>query len=174
MSKNGRFEKGTSGNSKGRPKKQRDQGTVYDVILDQYVTGTIEGLSEELTTEEAIEQRLLKDAFAGKAMAMRKVLAMIEKWQAALSKPKTRERPVLPDIERFSSASANEALSILGIAEPHNEMGEVRWSISNWAVQAALSRPGRRKYSAAQRRDIELFTCDAELLRWPAGRIDDE
>ncbi len=174
MSKDTKFQKGISGNPKGRPKKQRDMGTVYDVILDQHVTGTIEGRSEELTTEEAIEQRLLKDAFAGKAMAMRKVLKMIEKWQAALSIPKTRKRPVLPDIERFSSASANEALSILGIASPHTEMGEVRWNISNWAVQAALSRPGRRKLSAAQRRDIELFTSDAELLRWPAGRIDDE
>ncbi|MEO0419071.1 MAG: DUF5681 domain-containing protein [Pseudomonadota bacterium] len=174
MSKDTRFKKGKSGNPKGRPRKPNADQWVYDAILEKRLTGTIDGVVEELTPEEAVEQRILKDAFAGKAMAIRKILKMIEEWQSALSTRKSRDRPVLPDIERFSSDSANEALQILEIAAPHKDMPEVRWNISRWAVQAALSRPGRCKYTASQRQNIELFTCDGETLHWPAGRIDDD
>lgn len=174
MSKDTRFSKGRSGNPKGRPRKNCEEGTVYDVILDQRLAGTIDGVTEQLTPEEAIEQQLLKDAFAGKTMAIRKVLKMIEKRQSALSTRKSDKWPVLPSIDRFSSGSANEALRILELAAPDERVGNVRWNIANWAAQAALSRPGRRKFTAAQKKEIEFFTRDAHLLRWPAGRIDDD
>ena len=39
-----------------------------------------------------------------------------------------------------------------------------------WATQAALSRPGRRKFQDRKVSDIKLFTRDADTLRWPKGR----
>ena len=39
------------------------------------------------------------------------------------------------------------------------------------AVQAALSRPGRKKLTEQNVRDVNLFTFDAEKLRWPRGRV---
>lgn len=38
-------------------------------------------------------------------------------------------------------------------------------------VQAALSRPGRRKFAEKDVKDIKFFTFDPETLRWPRGRI---
>ena len=174
MSRNSRFKKGSSGNPRGRPRKSRGQGTVYDVILDQRIAGSIDGAPDELTPEEAIEQQLLKNAFDGKAMAIRKVVKMIEKWQSALSGHKVDVPPKITDVERFSSDSANDALLILEIAAPDMRVGGVRWNISTWATQAALSRPGRKKFNAKQVREIKYFTFHPHKLRWPKGRINDE
>jgi hypothetical protein len=43
-----------------------------------------------------------------------------------------------------------------------------------WAVQAALSRPGRRRLSANDVSEIKRCTRDAETLRWPAGVRDEQ
>lgn len=50
------------------------------------MTATLGGKERELTVEEALQQQTLKDALADKRMAIRKVLKMIEKREAALTK----------------------------------------------------------------------------------------
>lgn len=170
MSKDTRFKKGQSGNPKGRPRKVEEQGTAYDVILDKKLAGLG---NSELSVEEALEQGILKEAFKGKVMAIRKVLKMIERREAALAK----KRPAPPPAEfilQYFSENAQNALQILDIAAPHKEMPEVRWNIQTWATQAALSRPGRWRLTAKQKKDIDFFTFDASKLHWPEGRFDDE
>lgn len=173
MSKDTKFKKGTSGNPKGRPRKEAHR-TAYDAILDQTVEVAIDGSSGELTTEEAIEQRLLKDAFAGKAMPMRKVLAMIEKREAFIAKKNDKGSSGVTLGFHHYSENAHDALRILEIAKPDMRVGGCRWNIDTWAAQAALSRPGRRSFSKSRKKDLELFIFDAHLLRWPKGRICDE
>ena len=118
-----------------------------------------------------LQQQTLKDALAGKRMAIRKVLKMIEKREAALAKKNTpRRTPVTTEVHHHAD-NANEAMRLLGIAEPdpshHN-----RWKVSAWATQSALSRPGRRKFSRKDVEQIRFFTNDAATLRWPRGRIE--
>ena len=68
--------------------------------------------------------------------------------------------------------NADEALLLLGIAEPDTRWddphdGYERLLLQPWAVQAALSRPGRRRLSAQEVSEIKRCTREPETLRWP-------
>jgi uncharacterized protein DUF5681 len=169
----GRFRKGTSGNPKGRPKSQRASAiSAFDVIMNRTLTVTQGGKSRELTVEEALQHRTYEAAINGNRPAQREVLKMIakrEKWLAAKRPPppvKVLTEPEDPD-------NANEALLLLGIAKPDPAWFN-RLRLQPWAVQAALSRPGRRRLSAEDVSNIKRCTHDAETLRWPAGARDEQ
>ena len=169
-----RFRKGTSGNPKGRPKSRRVSSiSAFDIIMDRTFTVTQDGKSRELTLEEALQHRTYEEAIKGNRASQREVLKMIakrEKWLAA-------KRPVSGLnllMETEDPDNANEALLLLGIAEPDTQWNDPtdkdqRLRLKPWAVQAALSRPGRRRLSAQDVSEIKRCTRDAETLRWPAG-----
>ena len=63
---------------------------------------------------------------------------------------------------------------ILGIAEPNPrwtnvQVDDERLLLAPWAVQAALSRRGRRSLTKQTAEAIKRCTRDDETLRWPAG-----
>lgn len=165
-----RFQPGQSGNPHGRPRKpRRPNVSAFEIVLDKLLTATIDGKERELTVEEVLQQQTLRDALDGKRMAIRKVLKMIEKREVALAK-KNQPRPTPIKVEHhYHSDNAHEATRILGIAEPDPGFPN-RWKVHSWATQAALSRPGSRKLSDKDVRDIKFFTFDPEKLRWPRGR----
>jgi hypothetical protein len=159
-----RFRKGRSGNPKGRPRSRPGpSASAFDIVIDRRLTVTQNGIARELTVEEALQHKTYQDAIAGNRAARREVLKMIEKrerWLAAKA-PKHRSELL---IEPKDPDNANEALILLGIAEPDS-----RWSLrlQPWAVQAALSRRGRPRLSAEDIAEIKRCTRDAETLRWP-------
>ena len=171
MSKDTRFKPGQSGNPNGRPPKpRRPNVSAFEIVLDKRLTATVGGKERELDPEEALQQQMLKDALAGKRMAIRKVLKMIEKREKALAKkngPPPRNIPIEAD---HCADNANEAMRILGIAEP-DPTHPNRWKVNSWATQAALSRPGRRKFSQREAQSIKFFTNDPDMLQRPRGRI---
>jgi hypothetical protein len=174
MSRGGdtRFEKGRSGNPNGRPKKRRPNVSAFDIIFDKTLTVTQGGAERELTIEEALELQTYQAALKGSRMAIRKVLKMIEKREASLArqvKPTGRGAKMI--IEHCSS-NTNEALRILEIAPYDPAWGDEhpRMRMATWATQAALSRPGRRKFSEREVQDIKFFTTNSEALKWPRGR----
>jgi hypothetical protein len=141
--------------------------------MDRTFTVTQDGKSRELTLEEALQHRTYQEAIKGNRASQREVSKMIvkrEKWLAArrpVSGIKLLMEPEDPD-------NANEALLLLGIAEPDTQWtnptdNSQRVRLKPWAVQAALSRPGGRRLSAKDVAEIERSTRDAETLRWPAG-----
>ena len=167
-----RFEKGRSGNPAGRPKKRRPHVSAFDIIFDKTLTVTQGGKERELTVDEALQLQTYQAALKGSKMAIRKVLKMIEKREQALAKKmKPVARPIRVE-QHYSSDNANRALNILGIASEDPGFGGKRIKVHAWATQAALSRPGRKKFSAKKVEDIKFFTFDAETLRWPRGRIE--
>ncbi len=172
MSKGGdtRFEKGRSGNPNGRPKKRRPHISAFDIIFDKTLTVTQGGKERELTVDEALQMQTYKAALDGSRMAVRKVLKMIEKREAALAKKVKPPANKVRVTSHYSSDNANEALRLLGIADADPGFSS-RMKVHGWATQAALSRPGRRKFSPKDVSDIKFFTFDAEKLRWPRGRI---
>jgi len=172
MSRDTRFQPGRSGNPRGRPPRaRRPNVSAFEIVLDKRMTVTVGGKEREMTIEEVLQQQTLKEALDGKRMAIRKVLKMIEKREAALArKAEPGAYPIKTEIH-YPSDSANEAMRILDIAESDPSHPN-RWKLKAWAVQSALSRPGRRKISKRVVDNIKLFTKDAQSLRWPRDRAE--
>lgn len=163
------FQPGQSGNLKGRPKKQRRPNvSAFEIILDKSLTITQNGETREASIEEALQQQTLKDALAGKRMAIRKVLKMIEKREKALAQKYPPPRRQIEMMRHHDADNANEALRILGIAEPEPGF-PTRSKVHAWATQAALSRPGRKKFKRSDVDSINFFTFDSDGLHWPRG-----
>lgn len=177
MSRGGdtRFAKGISGNPKGRPKLRRPHVSAFDIIFDKTLTVTQGAIERELTVDEALQLQTYQAALKGSRMAVRQILRMIEKRElaiAALSPP--APAPVAMQIEH-NSDNADEALRLLGIlvdAEGGSGAGHFTrpLRLATWAVQAALSRPGRRRHEDKDVKNIELFTLEPQKLKWPRQR----
>ncbi|MBX7528641.1 DUF5681 domain-containing protein [Qipengyuania vesicularis] len=168
---NGRFQKGQSGNPKGRPKARRPHDSAFDVIIEKSLTVTQNGVERELTVDEALEWQTYQAALGGSRMATRKVLKMIEKREAALAKKNPPAPRKIRTEAHYTSDNANEALRILDIARPDQGRNGKRWLLQAWATQAALSRPGRRKFKKKDVDEIKFFTSESETLSWPRGRV---
>lgn len=165
-----RFKPGQSGNPKGRPPKPRRPNlSAFEIVLDKRIPATIGGRERELTVEEVLQQQTLRDALAGKRMAIRKVLRMIAKREAVLAKKDTSRCTPVSIVHHHDAHNANEAMRILGIAETDPAFEGHRWKLNTWATQAALSRPARRRLTEVETRNIRFFTFDAGTLRWPRG-----
>ena len=178
MSRGGdtRFEKGRSGNPAGRPKVRRPHVSAFDIIFDKTLTVTQGGVERELTVDEALQLHTYQAALKGSKMAIRSVLKMIERREVAMAKlnpPKSP--PATMEIERDSD-NADEAMRILGIARIQKESDSGGyWNhhlrLATWATQAALSRPGRRRFDEKDVDTIKRLTCDPERLKWARGRL---
>lgn len=176
----GRFRKGESGNPKGRPKKQRPPpSSAFDIVMDRTLTVTQGGVARELSFEEALQLRTYQDAIAGKRLAQREVwrwIAKREKWLEA--RRPAKHRSVEHRLEPEDPNNANEAMLLLDIAGPDATWGHLipnhqRIKLQTWAVQAALSRPGRRQLKRDDILEIERCTHEPHLLRWPKGTRND-
>ncbi|MFZ1741711.1 MAG: DUF5681 domain-containing protein [Pontixanthobacter sp.] len=166
-----RFQPGQSGNPKGRPPKPRRPNiSAFEIILDKTLTITQNGKARAAIVEEALQQQALKDALAGKRMAIRKVLKMIEAREKALGHKNAVPRRRVELKHHHLAKNANEALRILGIAKPEPDFPS-RWKVHAWATQAALRRPGRKKFEQSEVDSIKFFTFDSDTLKWPRGRI---
>jgi hypothetical protein len=168
-----RFRKGQSGNPKGRPKAcPRLPPSAFDIVIDRTLTLTHNGKPREVTIEEALQHRTYQQAIAGSRLAQREVLKMIAKREKWLGSRGGKHQPVQMLAEPADPDNADEALLLLGIAEPDDRWGDSpgerrRLLLRPWVVQLALSR-GRRLLSAHDVFEIKHCTRDAETLRWPA------
>ena len=167
-----RFRKGESGNRKGRPRARFSVSSAFDIVMDRTLTVMQNGKPRKVTVEEALQHRIYQNAIAGNRAAQREVLkiARREKWLAS-KKPK-QHQDLESLIELTDPRNADGALLLLGIAER-----DTRWNdppnryehllLQPWAVQAALSRPGRRRLSAQDIFEIKRCTREPDTLRWP-------
>jgi len=73
----GRFQKGRSGNPRGRPK-NRKRGLPYDHVFGQMVTVREDGREKRVTAAEAFLLHLTKKALEGDGASARSSLAAIE------------------------------------------------------------------------------------------------
>jgi len=173
----GRFQKGQSGNPAGRPKKRRPHVSAFDIIFDKTLTVTQHGIERELTVDEALQLKTYQAALKGSKMAVRAVLKMIEKREAALAARAPKPEPAKSSGHRFiyESDSADEAMEILGIASIEEAPAGVGWGhrkrkLETWAAQAAISRPGRPRLSEKDMNNAKLLTKNPDALKWPRVR----
>ena len=178
----GRFQKGHSGNPKGRPRKQRALPdairSAFEIVLEKRVKVTQAGIEQEMSLEEALQLRTYRDALAGNRAARREVLKMIEKREKAIADRGLHTQRTVPSVtEKISPdpRNADAAMCLLGIAAPDKSREEHNPGallLEPWAVQAALRR--RRGSKALTPRDVsEIKRCTRapEKLRWPRGTI---
>jgi hypothetical protein len=178
----GRFQKGHSGNPKGRPRKQHALPdairSAFEIVLEKRVTVTQAGIDQELSVKEALQLRTYQDALAGNRAARREVLKMIAKREQAMADTELQTQRTMPSVTRKVSPdprNADAAMCLLGIAAPDKSREEHNPGallLEPWAVQAAL---GRRRGSKALTMkdigDIKRCTRAPETLRWPRRRI---
>lgn len=153
-----RFVKGQSGNPKGRPRQRRPHVSAFAIILDKRLTATQNGVERELTVDEGLQLQTYQAALKGSKMAVRAVLKMIEKREAALAKLAPTALKRITVEREYGADNADEAMRLLGIAsltEPGVSDGERRLKLETWVTQMAVDR----------QRSLALTTGDATLLR---------
>ena len=170
----GRFVKGLSGNPNGRPKKRRPNVSAFDIIFDKTLTVTHGGVERDLAVDEVLELQTYQAALKGSQLAVRQVLKMIAKREAALAKDAPPPIAPVRFEHEYDSDNANEAMLILGIAgyeeaRPGEGPACRRLKLQTWAAQAAISRPGRKQLSEKDIEDVKRLTLDSHKLRWPRG-----
>lgn len=116
----GRFIKGKSANPLGRRKKiPEPQVSGLDVLFDRVLKiQAPDGSTREVTAEEAVQQRILQNALAGKAGPIKQVVKWIirrEKWLRKEAENRSPTEPK-PTLMSFDPDNAVDALQILGIA----------------------------------------------------------
>jgi hypothetical protein len=176
---NGRFQKGQSGNPAGRPKRRRPHVSAFDIIFDKKLTVSRNGVERELSVDEALQLQTYQAALKGSKMAMRAVLKMIEKREAALAKMSPPPSPKgIPWRFEADPRNADDALLLLGITVRDPDWTEpckygVRLKLNTWAAQAGISRPGRKVLSERQVSEIRRVTLAPEQLKWPRSMRQD-
>jgi hypothetical protein len=174
----GWFPKGRSGNRNGRPKASRAaNGSAFEVLVEKTLTVADGNGTREITLEEALQQRTLQDALAGKRMAQREVAKWIMKREAWLAKQAARAPQITQELPPFIECrdpdNADVALLLLGIATQNPGQADIKVDraellLESWAVQAALRRRrGGRRLGEKERDDIRRRTRDPDSLRWP-------
>lgn len=191
-----RFRKGQSGNPRGRPRKRKspsDQRSPLQVIIDKPLQVDGPNGPRELSVEEALQQKALEDALAGKRRARRKVFNMLierEKARAKARQKHQRRRKPISNQDLFLSEkdprNADEVMRLLGIVIDDPRWAEIeatcggpledeRLLLDTWATQAALRR--RRGGAPLSNDDIDTITrCtyQPETLVWPRSVSDVE
>jgi hypothetical protein len=110
------------------------------VVIDRTLTVTQNGKAREVTVEEALQHRTCQDALAGNRAARREVLKMIAKREKWLAAKAPRHQPAEFLAEYVDPDNTNEALILLGIAEPDTRLKDLkdeyeRLLLRPWAVR---------------------------------------
>ena len=170
-----RFQKGQSGNPKGRPRTKREPtGSAFDIVIDKTLTVMKDGVPQEVTVEEALQHQTYRKAIEGNRTAQRQILKMIAKREKYIAGRERRRNPAVDvRMEPVDPNNADQALLILGVARRDGKTqrdGSARehLKLEPWAVQAALSRRrGGSRLTDKEIAEIKRCTRDADTLHWP-------
>ena len=160
-----RFQKGRSGNPRGRPKNRR-RDIPYDGVLGQMVTVREDGRERRVTAAEAFLLQLSQKGLAGDDAAARASLEAIE---TARMKRGDDTEQLHVIVWKSISFGADTILDVLGLAVLKHPTDEkrVRWEINPWIVEAALARLRDQRLSLEQQRVVWANTRPPEKVAWP-------
>jgi hypothetical protein len=170
-----RFQKGQSGNPRGRPKKRKQdpRPSAFDIVIDRTLTILQDGVPREVTVDEALQHKTYQDAVNGNRAARREVLKMIAKREQAITERTLNQLPSIEQKMEDDPANADEALQILGIASHDPRWTDTppgdrdRLLLEPWAVQAAMSRRTARKLDKKELDEARRCTLYADKIKWP-------
>lgn len=160
-----RFQKGKSGNPKGRPRNRRRE-IPYDMLLGQMVTVREEGRERRVTAAEAFILQLTKKGLEGDSASARASLSAIENARAArLARGEDAPR-IRIQFRTFGLCCVVEDLGI-GIVIHPTDKDRVRLMLKPWIVEAAIARLGSRRLSEDEQRTVLESTRTPEKVSWP-------
>lgn len=164
--KSTQFQKGRSGNPRGRPK-NRKRGLPYDHVLGQIVTVREDGREKRVTAAEAFLLHLTKKGLEGDSASARSSLAAIE---AARSKRFMDDDHLQITRIIITSFGPGVALGKLGMAVKKyaSDKQKSRWDLRPWIVEAALARMATRSLTTDQQREVWNATYRPDTVHWPA------
>jgi Family of unknown function (DUF5681) len=95
--RSGRFQKGKSGNPKGRPKGSRNLATIFRKVIYQKVEIKEGGVKKTVTKFEAVAMQLTNKAAAGDVSAAREII----KWAETMEQVDLKNTPLPSMIVNF-------------------------------------------------------------------------
>jgi hypothetical protein len=159
-----RFQKGRSGNPRGRPRNRRRE-IPYDHVLGQMVTVLEDGKERRITAAEAFIMQLTRKGLQGDSASARASLAAIEAARASrIDHDHLRIVRVI-----LTGSGLCCVVEHLGMAVRRNRRSEenVRLELKPWIVQAALSRLGERQLTPDEQRIVVEAMRNPEKVDWP-------
>lgn len=159
-----RFQKGRSGNPRGRPK-NRKRGLPYDHVLGQMVTVRDAGSDKRVTAAEAFLLHLMKKGLEGDGAAARAALAALE--TARANRPTAEAVDILRVILMSFGASVCLETTGFGVKLHPTDKDKVRWQLKTWIIEAALARFGERQLTPGEQRLVWDVAYRPKDVRWP-------
>ena len=160
-----RFQKGKSGNPRGRPRNRRRE-VPYDHLLGQMVNIREDGRERRITAAEAFLLQLTKKGLEGDTVAARASLEIIEAARARRG-PSDGVDTITRII--FTTFSIGNSLKTLGIAVKLHPLSreKVSWKLQPWIVEAAIARLSRH-LTIEEQRTVIAATRTPEKVNWPS------
>ena len=177
----GQFQKGQSGNPKGRPRKQialpEAARSAFEIVFEKRVTVTQGGVDRELSVEEALQLRTYQDALAGNRAAQREVLKMIIKREKAMADRTDSEQCRRSPSKMEHRTQETPTPPCVFSASPPPTKAERSITRAPYSSSPGQCKPrfGRRRGSKALTPEdvgeIKRCTRAPETLRWPRRTI---
>lgn len=110
---NGQFQKGVSGNRKGRPRRARSTKAVMQAMLASRVPTMIDGQVTQLTTIEAMAARVKREALTGPLRSLETAITIAQRY--TLDDPVPEEKTF--DLWRLDDSEIKELHRLLAKIE---------------------------------------------------------
>ena len=160
-----RFQPGTSGNPKGRPRGKRVKDP-YDKVLGQMVTIREGGAERRVRVDEAFLLQIAAKGLAGQNSITRAALEAFETIES-LRSAVNRELLIIYSVypEAGDLRDAIQKLNIATLLDGCRP--SARLGLETWVIEEALARLGDRRLTLSEQQIVVAAARMAHKVRWP-------